>query len=323
MNSFIHHDGALGDVLLSLPAIRSLKREGNRLHLAGRGDVVAFLREAGAVDEASSSDSGRYASLYTGNVADRTRTFLSGFSRAVIFTVRPDSVLVAAVRSVISDTRVVITVPPEGVAVPLAHFRLSQLAPGEYVGSGPFLAVPQPDRDLAADTLSRAGYDGSRPLIAIHPGSSGRAKCWPLGNYLELIARLQEGMGAFVIILTGPAEDASFRDRIVAFTRGRPGVVAVADAPLTTVAALLGLSHLFIGNDSGIGHLAAMLGSSVLILFGPTDPALWRPVGQQVTAIHAALLAELRVDEVSARVADVLSHTDLTAPKFHGAESKL
>jgi heptosyltransferase-3 len=321
MNIFIHHDGALGDMLLSLPAIRSLKREGHRLHLAGRGDVAAFLRDAGAVDEASSSDSSRYASLYAGSIPQTTRAFLQAFSRAVLFTVSPDSALVRSVRSVIADTEVVNTVPPAEVRVPIAEYRLNQLAAGEHIGSGPFLTVPPHARDLAAGILDRAGYAGSLPLIAVHPGSGGREKCWPLENYLELIAKLRDAPGAFVIILTGPAEQGSFNAQINAYTDGRPGVVHVADAALTTVAALLGACDLFIGNDSGIGHLAAALGCSALVLFGPTDPARWKPAGRQVTVIHAASLAALTADEVSAQAAQLLTASAPRAAEFRGATS--
>jgi ADP-heptose:LPS heptosyltransferase len=314
MNIFIHHDGALGDVLLSLPAVRSLGRGGHRLHLAGKSDVASFLRDAGAADEVSSSDSGRYAAPYSGNVPGAARAFLGRFGRAVIFSVRPDPVFVASVRSVIADTQVIITVPPSGASVHVADYRLSQLSPGGPPGSGPLLSIPPSCRDLASDMLSRAGYDRLRPLITVHPGSGGKSKCWPLENYLDLISRLQETMKVFVVILTGPAEDAPCRDRIREFTRGRTAVLHLDDAPLMTAASLLGQGGLFIGNDSGIGHLAALLGGSVLALFGPTDPVLWRPVGPQVEVVRAASLAELPTDVVYVRVRELLSRSCATVP---------
>jgi len=299
--TLLHHEGALGDVLLSLPCFSLLKQEHPVLHFVGRRDVGTLLRDAGVVAEVSSSDNASYASLYAGEAGPEARSVLQRFSRAWVFTVHPDSAFVAALRMVVPDTRTVVTVPPAGTPVHAAAFRLAQLG-GSADPSGQLLVIPPRYGERAAAMLARAGYDGCRPLIAVHPGSGGSAKCWPLENYLALIERLQDKGGAFVVILTGPAENESFKARIDIFTRGRSGVLHVADVALTTVAALLGRCDLFIGNDSGIGHLAAVLGSSVLVLFGPTNPALWKPIGPQVTVIHAALLAELPMDEVYARV---------------------
>jgi len=78
------------------------------------------------------------------------------------------------------------------------------------------------------------------------------------------------------------------------------------------VAALLARSDLFIGNDSGIGHLAAVLGCAVLSLFGPTDPGLWKPVGAHVAVIRSAALAELPVDVVYERIPELLSARTVT-----------
>jgi Glycosyltransferase family 9 (heptosyltransferase) len=314
MDIFIHHDGALGDVLLSLPVMRPLKEAGHRLHLAARSDVASFLRDSGAVDESSSSGSSRYAPLYGGNLPGPLAAFLGRFSRALIFSVRPDPVLAGPVRSVIAETQVIVTIPPSGIAVPVAEYRFSQLSCSAPPDSGPFLSIPQDCRDRASDILSRAGYDRVRPLIIVHPGSGGRLKCWPLESYLELITRLQLAMQAFVVILTGPAEDATCRDRIAEFARGRSAVLPLDDAPLMTAASLLVQGELFIGNDSGMGHLAAALGRSVLALFGPTDPVLWRPPGRKVAVVRAAPLAGLPVDVVYARVEELLCRSCTAVP---------
>jgi hypothetical protein len=302
MNIFLHQDGALGDVMLSLPAVRRLKQNGDRIHFAGRIDIGALLCQTGVVDEASSSAAARYASLYAGDVSNEVRGFLHRFERAWVFTADPGSALVSAVRALVPGTTVITTIPPAGANVPVSGFRLGQVDGGATLGRGPFMTVPPRYLDLAANMLSRAGYDGVRQLIAIHPGSGGRSKCWPLERYFALSERLQAGTGAFVIILTGPAEDDLFKDRIDAFSRGRAGVSHFADADLITVAALLGRSDRYVGNDSGVTHLASALGCRVLALFGPTDPLLWKPAGTHVEVVRSKRLAELSADEVYARI---------------------
>src|SRR3989304_1407763 len=127
MKTFIYHDGALGDVLLSLPSIRALRKDFGFVHLAGRPDVARFLKESGTIDEASSSDSGLYVSLYEVKPDARVKDFLMQFDRAFVFTVRDDSALIAAMGGIIPRTKAVITIPPEGTRTHVTEFRLGQL----------------------------------------------------------------------------------------------------------------------------------------------------------------------------------------------------
>lgn len=299
MKTFIYHDGALGDVLLSLPSIRAIRKDFGFVHLAGRPDVARFLKEAGMVDEASSSDSGLYASLYEANPDARAQDFLCQFDRAFVFTVRDDSALAAAMGGIVPRTKVVITIPPKGTRTHVAEYRLKQLG---YVHLNQMEAptVPPLYREQAMDILVKAGYAGNRPLVTIHPGSGGKAKCWPLENYIELAARLKQDHDLFILFFTGPAEERAMKDEVKEFARGHEGMAHVEEGDLTTVAALLGRSGLFIGNDSGITHLAAAMGSPVIALFGPTDPAFWMPMGRSVRfiALASRSLATITVEEV-------------------------
>jgi ADP-heptose:LPS heptosyltransferase len=80
----------------------------------------------------------------------------------------------------------------------------------------------------------------------------------------------------------GPAdEDAA------APLRGLPGAVPVRGAPIRVLGALLAKAGLYVGNDSGISHLAAAAGAPTLALFGPTDPAAWAPVGPRVQTVRS------------------------------------
>lgn len=309
MNIFIHHDGAIGDVLLSLPAIRHIKKEAGRIHFAGRPDIAGLLKETCVVDETSSSGGVQYASLYEdgGGVSEDTRAFLKQFSRAFIFTVRPDSAFVHSIRAIIPNTQAVVTIPPNGLRVPAAEFRLNQIGRSRAIDGRSFLTIPGVYQELASGMLSRAGYDGFKPLVAFHPGSGGEAKRWPLDNFLTLAGRLIQDDGHFVMVFTGPAENEHFKDRVENFTRGRLGMIHFVDSDLIAVAALIDRCTLYIGNDSGISHLAAALGRRVLALFGPTDPAVWKPAGPRVDVIHSQDMAKLTVDSVYARVRGLLA----------------
>jgi ADP-heptose:LPS heptosyltransferase len=117
--------------------------------------------------------------------------------------------------------------------------------------------------------------------IVLHPGSGSPGKCWPY--FQELARRL-----GTVTFLIGPAESD--------FDSG--GHERIENRDLRQVAAALSRSRVFVGNDSGIAHLAGYLGCPTVVLFGPTDPAIWRPVGKRVRVIHKPDLQDIAVEEV-------------------------
>jgi ADP-heptose:LPS heptosyltransferase len=110
----------------------------------------------------------------------------------------------------------------------------------------------------------------------IHPGSGASAKNWPIENFLTLADHL-EREGRRVDWLAGPAE----REHDVLSRLPR----ALPEGPLTTVAKRLAGAKLYIGNDSGITHLAAAVGCHVIALFGATDPRVWGPRGDRVRVL--------------------------------------
>ncbi len=158
-------------------------------------------------------------------------------------------------------------------------------SPGERAAATPFLSLLPPC------------------FLALHPGSGSPAKSWPADRFAALAARLAGG--ARILVVLGPAEEDQRWDR-------DPGVVVARDLPLRTLGALLSRAGLFVGNDSGVSHLAAAAGAPTLALFGPTDPALWAPVGHSVRWLRAPdhSLAALTLDEVAREAAALRDHVN-------------
>jgi hypothetical protein len=119
-------------------------------------------------------------------------------------------------------------------------------------------------------------------LIYIHPFSGSARKNWPLERY-QLLARWLETTGRAVQFLAAPHQHL-------------PGARVVAD--LGELARLLAGAALYIGNDTGITHLAAASGANTLALFGPTDPAQWSPRGPRVRVLHSPDLDALSAERV-------------------------
>ena len=294
MKTFVYHDGALGDVLLSLPCIRRLKACSGSVYVVGRGDVVRFLKDTGFADDAASSDQSLFASMHSA-LDHRLRTFLCGFDRACVFTAQEHPAAAAAIRQAIPRSRTIRTIPPDGSQMHTAHYRFSQLEPGRLrLPDGyALLSLPPEKANTARSLLREAGYDPGTGLIAMHPGSGGRQKCWPRERYFELIERLQALYDAFVILFTGDAEGGELRKSVCRYAQGRKNLFHAADLDLMSAASLLSHCGLYIGNDSGFSHLAGMLSCTTIVLFGPTDPLLWRPLGPRVAVVSTDTLGPM------------------------------
>ncbi len=142
-------------------------------------------------------------------------------------------------------------------------------------------------------------------MIAVHPGSGGRLKCWPLERYFELIDCLQSD-GAFVILFTGDAEAGEVREGASRYARGRKNTLHTAGLGLMSAAGLLSHCSLYVGNDSGFSHLAGILGRPTIVLFGPTDPFIWKPLGPRVKTVSTKYFNPMTL----ITVADVVAKTE-------------
>jgi ADP-heptose:LPS heptosyltransferase len=151
------------------------------------------------------------------------------------------------------------------------------------------------DVDAAARAIADAGGDASN-LIAIFPGSGSVPKNWPAEKFAVLARMLAERSS--VAIVLGPAESAlkpAFRDC---------GGAVLSDLELGTVAGVARIASAFVGNDSGVSHLAAAAGAPGVVLFGETDPKRWRPLGR-VTVIQREPIDSIEPHEVAIAIARI------------------
>ena len=129
----------------------------------------------------------------------------------------------------------------------------------------------------ALDVLNLRALKAGEKRLVVHPGSGGRAKRWPLPNFLEAVRRAAS-RGINGVLVTGEAEeDLEHSLRAVALPHGWAWVSRL---PAETLAALLASSTHYIGNDSGPTHLAAACGARVLAFFREENLPAWRPFGR-------------------------------------------
>ncbi|MGH7811263.1 MAG: glycosyltransferase family 9 protein [Candidatus Binatia bacterium] len=123
-----------------------------------------------------------------------------------------------------------------------------------------------------------------RAVLTIAPGSGAREKNWPEDHFLDIVRWWSEHTGGAVVLLVGPVEaEKGGIDRLQA------KCLVARDLRLAQVAAVLARSALYLGNDSGISHLAAAVGAATIALFGPSDPLQWAPRGERVTVLRGQI----------------------------------
>lgn len=299
MSSLVYHAGALGDFITALPAIAAWRRRRAgaaagcgpvRVVLLGRPAHVALA--AGTIDEAWDAGSARFASLLAGRPSPEVRALLADVGSALVFA-RADAGIVrgledAGVRDIVRGD----PFPRGRVHIVDHHLSLFQSVELSPEGRLPRVTVPEP------------ASDAERPIV-LHPGSGSAAKNWPIDRFAALAARLAaSGPLAWVI---GPAEEES--GAAASLAGAIPGAVAWRGLPLTELARRLARARLFVGNDSGVAHLAAAARCPVVVLFGASDPAVWAPRGMSVTVVGDGTggMESIGLETVAAACRDALA----------------
>ena len=124
---------------------------------------------------------------------------------------------------------------------------------------------------------------GETQLVLIHPGSGGRKKLWPVAGWLDVIMKLSTNNNLKLSLIEGPADSQVVQQ--ICSKVGSASLLLVNNWRLGKLAALIKHSSLYLGNDSGITHLAAACNTPTIALFGPTDPRIWGPKGARVKVV--------------------------------------
>jgi heptosyltransferase III len=299
MKILVLRGGALGDFLVTLPALGLLRTRWPhaRIELVGNARAAELGRLGGQLDAVHSQHEARWAALYgRGPLAAGLHAWLAAFDLVVNYWPDPDGTLAAHFPLRPGQTWVTAATLP-AVAPAARHYcealRPLGLSTTDYqtrLRVGKFeIRGPKPG--------TRNSEPGTfRPApIALHPGSGSPQKNWPLERWVELGGRLRGQ--ASLLIVGGEA------DTTAVATLASLGEVAL-HLPLPELAGRLAGCRLFLGHDSGVSHLAAAVGTPCVLLFGPSDPAMWAPPGQHVQIVRCGSeLPAISVDAVWAAVA--------------------
>jgi heptosyltransferase-2 len=297
--------GAIGDFILTLPALKALRDAYPHSHI----EILGYKHIAGLAEKrfyaqaVRSIEYGPLSSFFAKNseLPQELADYIASFDLIISYLYDPDRIFENNLRRCGVDN---LACGPAKIN-DSTHAARQLLRPIEELGLcvnsfEPQLYPSGEDRQFAQHFLR----DLPPPIVAIHPGSGSEKKNWPIENWIELVEGARDGKQSFMII-SGEADERQqailknqWADREVRFAK---------NLPLPQLAAVL--EHaIFIGHDSGISHLAAAAGAKCILLFGPTNPEVWAPLNSVVKILRApdGDWRQLDVDLVRSELAQAL-----------------
>jgi ADP-heptose:LPS heptosyltransferase len=281
------HAGGIGDLLLSLPAMRAFRTtfSDSSLELLGFPERLSLIAHDLRAVSLHSIDQAGLAHFYLegGTFSPRFVEFFSSFSDALLIGRSRAATFAENLRHA-GLKRVIFlpSFPEEGQKLHVSDALLQTLRSFGIEGKGSFSPLRLSGKALsfADELLNKTSWKKGERILAIHAGSGSPLKNWNPQKFARVADWASER--AFIFLISGPAGDGR-EDILRAIQKARPFVLD--HLPLPYLAAVLGKCTAFLGNDSGITHLAAIMGIPTVALFGPTDPAVWEPQGPGVQII--------------------------------------
>ena len=292
--------GAIGDFILTLPALKALREAypSAEIEIVGYKHIAVLAENRFYAERVRSIESALLSRFFAKNadLPAELATYFAGFDIIISYLYDPDLIFETNLRRsgarkiVLGRAKIENSLPAAcQLAQPIEELGLliSDFAPKLYPSNE--------DRHRAGEFL--AGLEP--PMVAFHPGSGSHDKNWPLQNWIELGNYLSRDFAASLLIVSGEADDDQIRQLESIWQN--PRVRFAKYLPLPHLAATLE-NAIFVGHDSGISHLAAAAGAKCILLFGPTDPAVWAPLNENARIIRApdGDLRRLDVDLVRA-----------------------
>jgi ADP-heptose:LPS heptosyltransferase len=290
MDALIIRPGALGDTLMALPALAAVEGRA-AVSFAGSQPGLRFIQPR--VHRISDLDGAGWHRLFVADPGEEALPLPAG-QCVVAFLGDPDGRIRNNLVTRFPGTRVFVFpfLPPRDEPVHVARYIAERLK-SAGIPLDPSRAM---DRAVSSALIGAAEFEGQRHRLVLHPGSGDPKKNHPPDLWLEILARLQREepfQDLQPVVLLGPAEEeilSEFQDR-----RELDSVEVQFCPGMSALTQILHEAALYMGHDSGITHLAAMMGAPTLALFKETRMDQWRPLGPRVIIVEArAVRSELR-----------------------------
>lgn len=282
--------GALGDFLLLAPAIAALRARGVTVELSVPRALADLAHGLFPTAAGPPADGAVMRSLFAHELDPALARWLEGAVRVDAWFAGSDALEHhAAACGVAEVRRHAVVRGDEGPHAALAYAAALDVTPL--------------DPRLPPTWTAEATQPRRRCALVIHPGAGSPAKRWSRVGFRRL-ADAWRLRGRGVVVLLGPAEEGD------AAWWCATGHEIVRGVGLRAAATLLASAPWYVGNDSGVSHLAGLLGRRGAVLFGPTRAARWRPRRGALTPVDFTGRADA---EIAARVLAILTADDAAA----------
>lgn len=300
-NVLLFHLGAIGDFVLTWPLAMALGRlyAQSRVIYVTHGQKGALAERVLNVESTDIEAGWHQLFAAQPNLPESATKLLNGAHTIVCFFAKSDetwmrNVLASGARA---DLIPIEPRPPRDYRGHFTDFCIEQLGPW------PALQASAGAMMRAIQSSGILPSSGRSETIVVHPGSGGEHKCWPRERFLQLIHRLRE-QGRTVRVLLGEVELEKWPTDVI---RGfESAAEVVRPASLVELFDHLSTAGAAVMNDSGPAHLAAITGTPTVVLFGSSNPTVWRPIGPRVELLHQNPIETIEVDRVYDRLMSIL-----------------
>jgi heptosyltransferase III len=311
--------GAIGDFILTLPAMAALRRQFPQAHLEVLGyPHIAQLAVAGGwADRVQPIEARGLAGFFArgGTLEPGLMDYFSEFDLVISYLYDPDEIFKTNIcRCLVGQFIVGAHRPDKADRI---HATKVYLKPLERLAI--FDADPVPRLSLNSQppgAAKRSGDGSTLNQLAFHPGSGSEKKNWPEAKWAGLIQQIAATTNWDLLLVGGEAEGERLQ-RLAALLP--PARCAIAQGlPLVELAQRIQSCAAFVGHDSGITHLAAAVGLPCVVLWADTLEEVWRPQGERLIVLKEITgVRAISVENVMNELCRLVGGSGKPARDFH------
>ncbi|UCD86298.1 MAG: glycosyltransferase family 9 protein [Desulfobacterales bacterium] len=281
----IIHQGALGDSVLNFPAFISLKRERKAsVALLCSSELGKTARALNIVDALFSLENARFSTLFGGEMTPFVKIFINNYDIIILISFS-DAVEHHLRQNHGGEVHRICPRPPVDEEAHVALHLMKQLRAKRLLTSSDIL-FSFPFKVIPISYSSGGRMPQQEHVVVMHPGAGSARKRWPVKNFIEAAMVIKGEKPGEVVFLVGPAE-SDLAPVVKSMSNGDFRVYEVSD--LVSLMELLKQTRCLIGNDSGVTHLSAFMGTPTVAIFGPSNPKRWSPVGRATKVLRGVV----------------------------------
>lgn len=271
--------GALGDFICFIPALETMRRS-QEVDLLARSEYAGLLAPHLRFRSIECYPISR---LFCGDAADEEplRHFFAPYGYVYSWMGSKEPGFVSALRRVFAGELRCFPFRPQA-RIHAVDYYLACVGGHYAFESMRRILCLSPEVQKWARTFFAHHGLAERKVMVLAPGSGARQKNWPAVRHKELVKWWERQARGVVVTVLGPAEEEN--EEILQQFAAEPHVLRGLE--VEKIAAVIGQCQLYVGNDSGLTHLAAALGVKTVAVFGPTDPTCWAPRGAHVKTVY-------------------------------------